>query len=282
LFRKQRLLIILDRLSERSSATQQYIGTIYRSTRAEMLLITSRMFVPVGAAAPVVLYPQALNQGTLLHFMTSLLKPNPVENEEVGARLSLSVDDQLALGKRLASLYKTSVNADGSEAPILPLPVRLFVEEAKRIIHAGLPLDAMPLSVPEVYSRYLEQVNPEEPSLPNFMAPTEMLRAATILAKLALSSNFIPKEFDAVAAATELRKGGWTDPQKLDPVRRLVDNGILVERGPLVSRRLRFALDPIADSLAAIAHVRECGIDTACLDSLRAECGQCSGVPGSS
>src|ERR1035438_3492730 len=110
-----------------------------------------------------------------------------------------------------------------SDVPVLPLPVRLFVGEAKRIIHAGRSLDTLPLSVPEVYSRYIEQVNPEEPSLPNFMTPPEMLRAATVLAQLALSGDLVPKEFYADEAAIELRKAGWGDPQKLDPVRRLVD-----------------------------------------------------------
>ena len=52
-------------------------------------------------------------------------------------------------------------------------PTFAFVEEAKRIIQAGHPLDVLPLSVPEVYSRYLEQVNPAEPSLPNFMVPAD-------------------------------------------------------------------------------------------------------------
>jgi hypothetical protein len=269
LLKKQRLLVILDRLSERSAATQQYMGTIYRSARPEALLITARVHVPVSGSKPVFVYPQALNKDTLLHFMTSLLRPGASENEDGNAQVTLSLDDQLAIGSKLAVLYQTSIQVAG-EAPILPLPVRLFVEEAKRLIRAGLPLDTLPLSIPEVYSRYLEQVNPNEPSLPNFMTPTEMLRAATVLAKLALTGDFVPKEFYDDEAATALRQSGWADPQKLDPVRRLIDNGILIQKGPLVSRRLQFALDPIAEFLAATSWVRECGNGAGRLDNLRA------------
>ena len=193
LLKKQRLLIILDRLSERSPLTRGYIGKIYRTARVEALLITARAHIPVEAATPVTLYPQALDHDSLLHFMTSLLKPSASANRDECSKVALSLDEQLALGKKLAALYRTSVRADGSEAPILPLPVRLFVEEAKRIIHAGRTLDQLPQSIPEVYSRYLEQVNPEEPSASNFMTPTEMVRAAATLAKLALAGDLFPK-----------------------------------------------------------------------------------------
>jgi photosystem II stability/assembly factor-like uncharacterized protein len=277
LLTKQRLLFVVDRLSERSAATQQYIGRIYRSTRAEALLITARTYQQVQGAAPVVLYPQPLNQKSLLHFMTSLVSQDVSGLTDPVANVALTVKEQLALGDKLATLYEASSSGDGKDAPILPLPVRLFVEEAKRLIRNGRTLDELPLSVPEVYSRYLEQVNPEEPAVPNFMTHAEMLRAALILAKLALSGDFIPKEFFPDEAAAKLREAGWTDPQKLDPVRRLLDNGILIEKGPLVSRRLRFVLDPIADSLAAVAHVRECKGDPACLDKLRADAAKAPG-----
>jgi hypothetical protein len=277
LLKKQKLLIVLDRLSERSVATQQYIGRIYRSVRAEALLITARTHVPVQGAALVILYPQPLNQDNLLHFMTSLLSPGANGTKDAVAPDAVSIDDQLALGKKLAALYRTASRADGSQAPILPLPVRLFVEEAKRIIREGRSLDGLPLSVPEVYSRYLEQVNPEEPSLPDFMTHPEMLRAALILAKLALAGDFIPKEFHPHEAAVRLKEAGWADAQKLDPVRRLLNNGILIEKGPLVSRRLRFVLDPIADSLAAVAYLREYGNDPALVDKLRADAARAPG-----
>jgi hypothetical protein len=113
LLKKQRLLVILDRLSERSAATQQYIGTIYRSTRVEALLITARTYVLVDGSTPLTLHPQSLNQDSLLHFMTSLLKAGASGNEDVDSRPTVSLEEQLAMGEKLATLYRASVRADG-------------------------------------------------------------------------------------------------------------------------------------------------------------------------
>ena len=159
----------------------------------------------------------------------------PDEKKEAGAPETLSIDDQLEMAKKLAILYRTSIRDDGREAPILPVPVRLFIEEAKRLSRAGRPLDGLLLSVPEVDSRYLEQVNPQEPSVPNFLRHSEMLRAALILAKLALADNFIPKEFYPDEAGAKLKEGGWTDPQKLAVP--------AINRGIEVLRRVEEAYD---------------------------------------
>lgn len=62
-----------------------------------------------------------------------------------------------SVGRRVSGFVQVGQRpTDASVAPILPLPVRLFVEQAKRIIYARLRLDDLPLSIPEVYSRYLE------------------------------------------------------------------------------------------------------------------------------
>jgi hypothetical protein len=61
LLRKQRILVIVDRLSERSAASQAHIAGIYAATRVEALVITTRTQMrPVGSN-PIFLYPQPLN-----------------------------------------------------------------------------------------------------------------------------------------------------------------------------------------------------------------------------
>ena len=150
LLKKQRLLVILDRVSERSKATQQYIGTIYRSTPVVALLVTSRTYLSIGGSTPITVYPQLLDHESLLYFMTSLLK-TPLSTNGGSRRAPLSLDKQLELGSRLALLYQSSLRAN---APVLPLPVRLFVEEARALLNGGLPLERLPLSIPAVYSWY--------------------------------------------------------------------------------------------------------------------------------
>jgi photosystem II stability/assembly factor-like uncharacterized protein len=275
LLKKQRLLIIIDRLSEKSATTRQYIAGVYSSTRAEAMLITSRVFLSITGANPTTLFPQALDEHTLLYFMHALLQPSRSEDslEAKGSRSGISIDDQLALAMKLRDFYRNSI---GAETNILPLPVRLFVEEAKHLIDTSQSLDALPLSVPEIYAGYLEQINPDNPSVPNFMSQTEMHRAAMVLAKLALADDFIPKEFDGSDANDELRRSG-RDLQKLDPVQRLLDNGVLTSKGPLISRRLKFALDPVAEHLAAVAHFRENRHDSTALQEIR---NQAKAAPG--
>jgi photosystem II stability/assembly factor-like uncharacterized protein len=284
MLRKQRILVILDRLSERSAATQQYVQRIYRSVRAEALVITTRTVLHPEGSVPQLLYPQPLDESNLLRFMTNLVKegtdraagPPDYGGPAVAAPLS-SMDDQLALGHRLRDLFQATSAASGNQAPIVPLPVRLFVEDGKRLIREGRPLDQLPLSIPEVYFRYLEQVNPNQPQVPNFMTNPEMRKAAMLLAKLALGGDFIPKEFFRDDAMGVLKENGWAEPQKLDPVQRLIDNFILREKTAAGFSRLRFELDPIAENLAAAHYVRTCGRDAECLKKLKNEAAKAPG-----
>jgi len=84
-----------------------------------------------------------------------------------------------------------------------------------------------------------------------------MLRAAEALGRLALESNFVPKEFARSVARERLAAYGWNEPEKLDPLQRLLDNGVLLQREAGIEGLLRFVLDPIAEMLAAIAWARE-------------------------
>ena len=113
MMRKQRVLVILDRLSERSAATQKYVQGIYRTVRAEALVITTRAVLHPEGSVPQLLYPQPLDESNLLRFMTSLVKegadqssvPAHASQPAVAAPLS-SMEEQLALGSRLKHLYQ--------------------------------------------------------------------------------------------------------------------------------------------------------------------------------
>ena len=71
---KQRIVVIVDRLSERSAASQTHITEIYKSARVEALVITTRTQVrPVGSE-PGLLFPQPLNASNLIKFMCALIE----------------------------------------------------------------------------------------------------------------------------------------------------------------------------------------------------------------
>jgi hypothetical protein len=113
--KETRVLVILDRLSERSAPTQEYVQRIYRSVRAEALVITTRTELHPEGSVPQLLYPQPLDESNLFRFMTSLIKegfndhsvPTDVREPPVAAPLS-SMDEQLALGHHLRDLFQAS------------------------------------------------------------------------------------------------------------------------------------------------------------------------------
>ena len=70
----------------------------------------------------------------------------------------------------------------------------------------------------------------------------------------------MPKDFERTSAWQRLADHGWKKPVKpddLDPLRRLTDNGVLAEQSD-DPEFLRFALDPIAEMLAARKWGRDC------------------------
>jgi photosystem II stability/assembly factor-like uncharacterized protein len=264
LLEKQRLLVFIDRLSERSADTQRYIETIYRSRRIGSLVLTSRTLFTIDGAPSVCLYPQPLNSATLLNFMTSLLSVFLADNRDDGqggSRPLSSLQEQLKLGERLAGLIRLQTGKGEQDVPLVPLPVRLFVEQAVRLLHDGKELDDLPLSLPEVYFRHLRQINPEHASAQHFLDGDRMFKVAKLLGKVAVGKDYIPKEFSRNYALAELVAAGETVTASCDPTVRLRMNGVLLERSGGIDAQLRFALDPIAEFLAAAAHAEECGAD---------------------
>jgi hypothetical protein len=65
--------------------------------------------------------------------------------------------------------------------------------QPRRHLKAGRGLSELPTSLPDVYAHYLKSVNPKTPGVENGLPDDYMLRAAKMLAKLALGSDYIPK-----------------------------------------------------------------------------------------
>jgi photosystem II stability/assembly factor-like uncharacterized protein len=264
LLRKQRLLVFMDRVSERSAATQRYIEKIYRSVQVGCLILTSRTPLAIDGVQSIFIYPQALNSATLLNFMTGLLGfllADTADKGQMGLRPLSSIEEQLKLGGRLAALMRLQTGDDQRDVPLLPLPVRLFVEEAVRLVREAKGLDDLPISLPEVYFRHLRRVNPDDPSVQHFLDGDRMLKVAKLLAKVAIGRDFIPREFRKEEATAALKSVGEVVSVSCDPTVRLRMNGVLVEKSGGLGTQLRFALDQIAEFLAAAQYAEECAAD---------------------
>jgi hypothetical protein len=139
--------------------------------------------------------------------------------------------------------------------------VRLFVEQAFKLIREGRSLDELPSTLPEIYFLHLRLINPQDQNSPHFLDNEAMFKVAKALAKLAVGSDYVPKEFPRQAAAPVLLSIGEPISTQRDPLERLKLNGVLMEKPAGLGPRYRFTLDPIAEFLAAVAYAEEFGSD---------------------
>jgi GTPase SAR1 family protein len=271
LLRTQRLLLFVDRLSERPTATQQYVEKIYRTARGGALVITTRSAFTIEGSPSMRILPLTLDSGMLLYFMTSLLKAylgEIVEDGTAEKRSFGTIQEQLELGKRLADLIRVRRRNEKGEiveedAPLVPLPVRLFVEQAVELIRKGKGIDDIPISLPEIFAENLRQVNPDDPKALHFLEVNRMLKVAKLVAKLSLGADYIPKEITRDAAILAIQSGGEAVNDSCDPLRRLSLNGVLAERTQGAALLYRYSLDPMAEYIGAEAVADDCGADRA-------------------
>lgn len=120
-------------------------------------------------------------------------------------------------------------------------------------------LKDLPLSIPEVYFDYLKRLNPKAPGAPNRMDDYTMLQVGELLGDLSVArTNFRVQEFKKTEALKALNQFGPKALGEIDPLRRLVDNGVLKTKERATDIFYWFALEPIAQYLAAMKMGRDC------------------------
>jgi photosystem II stability/assembly factor-like uncharacterized protein len=253
LLTRQRLVVVVDGLSERSAATVDYMSTITSRYPVRTLIVTSRRPHDIRGSRRIQLRPMPLNSETLLTLMVGLLDQWRQKRLEVPGQptIKLPMSDQLDLGHRLARL----VTIDGSETPITPLLVRLYIDKAVALLAAGRSLDNLPASVPDVYFEYLAGLNPKSASAENFVDQDTLSRVAYALGRLSLNDRFVPVSFsgaDAVAAVAAVGGSAKT-------LNRLVANGVLTALSVGPEALYAFISDPMAEFLAAFGWAQYCG-----------------------
>ncbi len=255
------LLPIVDRLSERSAETQEYIRTIHGSIAVGVMAVTTRRPINFEGGDQVRLYLQPLKEENIAHFITGLLTlqppPSPFPNLSSSAEFLGRFAKVIRLGEK--------------EVDVTPLLVKLYVDRAVEAKRAGASLDDLPGSIPDLHFAYLRHVNPQDLGAANRLSNEAMLRAAESLGVLSLGDDFVPKEFLKSKARTTLGDLDRDDPSKLDPIARLIENGVLREDEMGTDSLLRFTLDPTAEFLAASALAKECSTDIAKWKALLAD-----------
>jgi hypothetical protein len=267
LLKSKRLLVIVDRLSERHADMQEHICAIHGSYPINALVVTTRRPISFEIEEAVTLIPMPLDADNMLYFMTSLLRTLP------GAPFG-GMRAQLKLGEKLAGLLPQEREAT---AQITPLLVKLFVEEAVRLAKENVtdPLAKLPSSIPEIYFDYLRALNPHGPDkhgkeMVDEIEDQLMLKAARLFASIALGDDFVPKEFDGGEAVQFMERMGSTAEEASLAIRRLTANGVLLLRDLGGVPRYRYLLDPICELLGAYHRALEADRDIASWDRLLA------------
>lgn len=263
LLKAQRLLVVVDGISERSDDTRDHIRTIHGSYPVNALVITSRTRLPFEAGDDVLMLPQQLDSSSLLYFMSALLRLSAPD--EVLARMQ-----QLTLAQQLYALLpkkRRNDNASGErypeeQIPLTPLLVKLYINKAVELEMEGRPLTELPTSIPEIYFEFLRSVNAQtvRPSLPH----DDMFRIAELLAELSLGEEFVPRAFTRTQARLALQTSALNTVAGVDAIQRLLDSGILLQRDAGTEVLLQFTVDPIGEYLAAMAKAKKCGSDRTC------------------
>jgi hypothetical protein len=121
LLAKQRLLVIVDALSEREPETRRYVEQVFtRDVPLNALVISARTEPNFGSVDRTVLYPIRLNAASIVPFIIGYLDRMKAAPQLKDGRV------QLKLGERILVLAESG----GQKTPITPLLVTLFVDSA--------------------------------------------------------------------------------------------------------------------------------------------------------
>jgi photosystem II stability/assembly factor-like uncharacterized protein len=259
LLREKRLLLVLDRTSERSLATKEHIRTAHRDNPFNAMIITSREVIEMPDRVPTLLYPQPLAEGSLVDFIKIILPAFSGSGSQSLTAAGLA--DRLQRGIVARPTPIEDQKSMDRRRLVSPLLVALYVQRACSLLTGGSTLDTLAISLPDVYFDYLCSLNPIHADVTNRMTNQEMLSAAEALARLALGKDFVPREFSRKFAEKVLREDHPPNEGRTDALQRLLDNGVLAQARAGTEEMFRFALDPVAEYLAAMNIAQECGLD---------------------
>ena len=246
LLRRQRVLVILDHVSEMGDQTYNQMQEALTKTPVNALMITSR-----------------LKEKDLGRPHQTRLEPQKIE----GARLSTFIQPYLeAKGKKDifeddAEFYRTCTRLATMMAATLQsataLLVRMYVDQVIEV--GGLKTALLPDDIPTLMLKYLEWLNRGE-AIAKVVRQDDsaVLQAAKAVAWICLRDNHYPTEAkyeDVIQAIAALSQA--EDPQQ-DANTRLTylhKTLRLVQRS---ANRVKIILDPVAEYLASLKVVAIC------------------------
>lgn len=240
LLHRQRLLVIVDHLSEMSEATRQQITPELADFPAKALVVTSRLQETLGGLPKTVLAPLRIEGSRLSRFMDAYL-------EQRQKRDLFEDEDYFDACRRLSRMV--------GQRNITILLARLYVDQM--IEQQQGSGETLPASVPELMLSYLNQLNRTiEPE--NQLDRFQVWQAAQQVAWQCLKQTYRPTAAARADMLAALKTDGAADAETrltyLDQRLRLLQT---VPPGD----KIRVVLDPLAEYLAALCLVDYCRQD---------------------
>jgi formylglycine-generating enzyme required for sulfatase activity len=232
LLRRQRLLVIVDHLSEMEATTRKALNPDLPDFAAKALIITSRLEERdrLGSLPKTILKPLQIEPTQLSLFMVAYLKAKNL--------VGLLEDDDYFLGSdRLRRMT--------ADKPITPLLACLYIDQMinERRGAGGI----LPDSVPRLMLSYLTQLNRAiEPA--NKREDRMVQRDAKAVAWACLQNTYRPNWINTEAAIAALAR---VEDNTAEARYGYLKDRLLFLQSPDPGDRTRVILDPLAEYLAA-------------------------------
>jgi len=256
LLKRKRVLLIADGLSELSPVTQNKLRPLDPEFDANALVVTSRLEEGLDGVIKTVIHPHRIPGNRLSSFMEAYLT-------RCGKR-ALFDDAEFFEGcKRLSSMV--------GERDTTVLLARLYADQIIAAKERQASED-LPENIPDLMLEYLNRINRKNPQK---REDRRVHAAAKTIAWECLRQSFrpIPAPFDAVVAAL-----GEDAKPTLEYMERDLH---LVETIGAARDRIRFALDPLAEYMAAFEVLERYGDDEDAWREFLARADAAQGAPES-
>jgi hypothetical protein len=235
LLRRQRVLVIIDHLSEMSQETRAKIQPQTATFPVNSLIVTSRLREPLGEVAKTVVEPLRVEGNRLSSFMEAYLRQR-------NARDLFDDTEFFEICRSLSVIV--------GQRNITVLLAKIYAEQ-QISIKQGLSQDKLPENIPDLMLTYVNHLNR---SVGAGKLDDEVLqRDAKIIAWKCLERSYTPEPANYNGVVTVM--GGDDDARKrlqyfehrLNLVRRVEPSAV------------RFSLDPLAEYLSGLYVVASCG-----------------------
>ncbi|MFN7513773.1 HEAT repeat domain-containing protein [Microcystis sp.] len=236
LLRKQRILVIVDHLSEMSEQTREFIHPEMSDCPVNALVVTSRIKEKLGGVNKTTITPLLVEGNRLSSFMDAYL-------------IKLDNARSLFTDSQFFEACKNLSNIVG-QSKITVLLAKLYADQliaAKRNLIGDIKPEDVPDNIPDLMLRYLNLLNEKVPEAQNKLKNPTVHRDVQVLAWECLKTNYQPKTTKREDAITAI--GNNEGEIHLDYLEKRLH---LIRTISPAEDKIRFTLDPLVEYLAAL------------------------------